>query len=90
MLRVIYVQVHEKFRLYWLGSCGKIADGLMVSLSFNTLENYSDNRQMPGPHIYLKMCHHGKLSFTKVTERAAEGGLLNFKWFLPLVSVAKQ
>ena len=70
--------------------CGKIAHRLMVSLSFNMLEIYSNTCQMPGPHIYLKVCHHGKLSFTKVTERAEEGDTLNFKWFWPLVSVAKQ
>lgn len=71
ILTIIYGQVHEKFKLYWLSFCGKIANGLMVSLSFNMLKNYSDACQMPGPHIYLKMCHHGKLSFTKVTGRAA-------------------
>lgn len=62
----------------------------MVSLSFNMLENYSNACQMPGPHTYLKICHHGKLSFTRVTERAEEGGTLNFKWLLPLLSVANK
>lgn len=86
-LYYLYIS-NEKFRLYWLGFCGKIANGLMVSLYFNMLENYSDACQMPEPHTYLRMCHHGKLSFTKVTERAAEGDVLNFKCFLLLVSVA--
>lgn len=45
---------------------------------------------MPEPHAYLRMCHHGKLSLTKVTGRAAEGGTVNCRWFLPLVSVAKR
>lgn len=90
ILRVVDIEVYEKFRLYWLGFCGKIANGLMVSVYCNMLENYSDACQMPEPRTSLRMCHHGKLSLTKVTERAAEGGTLNFRWFLLLVSVAKQ
>lgn len=90
MLCVIYICVYENFRLYWLGFCGKIASGLMVWLSFSMLENYSDACQMLEPHTYLRMCHHRKLSFTKVTERAAEGGTLSFKRFLLLVSEAEQ
>lgn len=69
---VIYIEVYEKFRFYWLGFCGKIANGLMVSLYFNRLENYSEACRMPEPHIYLRMSHREKLSFTKVTERAAD------------------
>lgn len=86
---VLFRWAYEKFRPYWLGFCGKIVNGLMASLCFNMLENYSDARQMPEPHAYLRMCHHGKLSLTKVTGRAAEGGTVNCRWFLPLVSVAK-
>lgn len=62
----------------------------MVSLYFSMLENYSDTCQMPEPHIYLRMCHPGKLSLTKVTGRAAEGGTLNFKCFLLLASLCSK
>lgn len=71
-------------------SVRKITNGLIVPLYFNMQENCSDACQMPEPHTYLRMCHHRKLSFTKVTERAAQGSTLNFTWFWPLVSVAKQ
>lgn len=90
MYPISYVCIGKIQALYWLGCCGKIANGLMVSPYFNMLANYSDTCQMPEPQIYLRMCHHEKLSFTKVTERPADGGTLNFKWFLLLVSVAKQ